>query len=153
MPSPTHSPRHPTRIVARQRQAAALAGRVHGHTFQAIGDEIGVSAQRAHQLVSAALAEITTEVAERADELRSIEVARLDVAAAVLWPEVLAGNLRAHDRWLRNRESYRKLVGIDARDTARAGDTNVLNIVMPDWARPPAHAGVIEGQVAELPAP
>ncbi|MDH3227561.1 MAG: hypothetical protein OEM67_10805 [Thermoleophilia bacterium] len=76
-----------------------------------------------------------------------MEMERLDAAAAVLWPKVLDGDLRAHDRWLRNRESYRRLLGLDERETA--GDETMQVIInLPDWAQPLAE--VVDGEFTEV---
>jgi hypothetical protein len=44
-----------------------------------------------------------------------MEAERLDRAAAVLAPKVEAGDLRAHEVWLRNRARYAALLGLDQR--------------------------------------
>ena len=49
-----------------------------------------------------------------------MEAERLDRAAAVLAPKVEAGDLRAHEVWLRNRARYTALLGLDLRPAGEA---------------------------------
>jgi hypothetical protein len=74
-----------------------------------------------------------------------LEAEQLDHAAAVLWPRVMEGDLRAHDRWLKNRESYRRLVGLDRMPDAAPR----VVVVMGDAFGPPPEP-VIDGDAAGL---
>lgn len=58
-----------------QRKADVMRLRRQGHTFEAIGDQLGITKQRAHQIYSAALAEIP---AQEVGEYRAEQAARLD---------------------------------------------------------------------------
>lgn len=103
---------------------------MQGLTFSAIGAEMGVSWQAAQQAVQRSLEATKAVIAERATELRAIEAERLEKITEVLWPRVLEGDLRAIDRVLRTRESFRRLTGIDLAQEptgAGGGDTYVLS--------------------------
>jgi len=52
--------------------------RIKGHSFQQIGDILGISWQRANQLVTLALKHIRNESEDLAGELRQMEMMRLD---------------------------------------------------------------------------
>lgn len=58
------------------RKAVAL--RIKGCTYQQIATALGLSEAQAYKLVSAELARIRQDTAEKAEELRQIEVDRLD---------------------------------------------------------------------------
>ncbi len=56
----------------------AVALRIKGCTYQQIANALGLSESQAYKLVSAELARIRQDTAEKAEELRQIEVDRLD---------------------------------------------------------------------------
>jgi hypothetical protein len=163
------SPNHPVRLQARERDRQALEMRMTGMTFQAIGDALGFSQQAAQKAVTRSLEITKGDIAEKSAELRAIEVERLEKVTEVLWPMVLEGDLRAIDRFLRTRESFRRLTGIDlekAPDTSGVGATYVvhaggdINLVppggdvvdlRPPWSRPENQRDVIEGQAVLEP--
>lgn len=66
----------PASTAANARKAVGL--RIKGCTYQQIGDALGISVGSAYQLVSTELARIRQDTAEKAEELRQIEVDRLD---------------------------------------------------------------------------
>lgn len=63
-------------IDTAERDAEAARMRARSRTYQEIGDTLGVSRQAAHQMVKRALAAVLEEPAE---ELRQVELAKLDV--------------------------------------------------------------------------
>lgn len=140
-----NSPRSMMRVRAADRRRRSLELRAAGLTFQRIGDELGISDERARQLVNEGLEETRLAIAENAEELRTLEAERLDRAAAVLWPRVIEGDLRAHDRWLKNRESYRRLVGLDRMPDAAPRVT----VVMGDAFGAPSEP-VVDGEIEEV---
>jgi hypothetical protein len=147
------SPTRARRVRSAERDRHALELRIQGCTFAEIGAELGVTLQAAHFAVKRSMARTQEDIAERAGELRAIESAKLDAAAAVLWPKVLEGDLRAHDRWLRNRESYRRLCGLDlmkAPDVTVQGPTIIVGGEV--FGANGATADTIDGEATELPA-
>jgi hypothetical protein len=99
------------RVQSHDRKLDALALRKAGLTYQAIADAIGVTKNAAWKLVGVALKET---IQEPADELRTLELERLDALSEVLWPMAMAGDLHAHDRYIRLMERRAKLLGLDA---------------------------------------
>lgn len=79
-----------------------------------IADELGVSPQRAHIIVSDALEKIRTETAEEAEALRTLELERLDRLWLQCYQSAQQGDLPAVDRCLRIMERRSKLLGLDA---------------------------------------
>lgn len=104
----------PRRVRGRERQLAALGLRMRGLTFAQIGRELGVTTQAAHGAVSRALARSLRETSQTAEELRALELHRLDAMLAALWPMVEAGEIAAINAALRVGERRAKLTGIDA---------------------------------------
>ena len=108
--------------------------------FSAIGAELGVTGEAARQAVNRALEATAESSAREANRLRALEAERLDRAAAVLMPEIEAGNLRAHEVRLRNRTRYAALLGLDLK--AEADVSAPLTVVLTGTAAP---AGRCEG--------
>jgi hypothetical protein len=126
---------------AADRRQQALDLRKQGKSYRAIGDELSISEAQAHRDVKAALARLAELELASAEELRALELARLDTLAVEAWRilmsthpyisggKVLSGfttegkpigltddgpKLQAVDRLLRISESRRKLLGLDA---------------------------------------
>lgn len=143
-----NTPTRPKRLVARERDLRAVEMRKQGMTYAAIGAELGVSWQAAQQAVQRSLDQTKADISENADELRAIEAERLDKITETLWPRVLEGDLRAIDRVLRTRESFRRLTGLDMTPDAGAqGPQIVLLETRAPWEREPA----IDGEAIEVP--
>lgn len=119
-----------------------------GMTFAAIGAELGVTYQAVQQAVTRSLEITKADISEKADELRAMEAEKLDALSAVLWPKVLAGDLRATDRWLRAREAYRRLNGLDLRPEM---DQQVPQVVVIDTRPPWSRDEPIDGEAVEVP--
>jgi hypothetical protein len=142
-------------VRARERDRQAVELRLQGLTFAAIGAELGVSWQAAQQAVNRSLEVTRAEIAEKAERLRAMEIERLEKITEVLWPEVLKGNLRAIDRVLRTRESYRRLTALDLeREPENNGPAIIItsvedaikaagvpDVVDADWT--PGHGGAL----------
>lgn len=136
MANDARTPTRPRRLAARERDRQALELRIRGLTFAAIGEHLGFTWQAAQQAVNRSLDATRVVIAERADELRAIEAERLDKITEVLWPRVLEGDLRAIDRVLRARESYRRLTGLDmSPDNDVQGPQIVVIDSRPPWSR------------------
>jgi hypothetical protein len=130
-----------TRESAADRRVQALRLRIAGASYRVIGEQLGVSGKTAWEDVHQALAELAALEQASAEELRALELARLDdltLAATqilrishplVSGGKVLSGftesgkvigltddgpKLAAIDRLLRISESRRKLLGLDA---------------------------------------
>src|SRR5215211_7434864 len=100
------------RLAAAERQAKALALRKGGVTYEQIADAVGyASASGAHKAVLSALRRM---VAEPAEELRQLELTRLDALLVALWPAASRGTLGAVDRVLKVMERRAAYLGLDA---------------------------------------
>jgi hypothetical protein len=113
-------PKH--QLAALDREVAALRLRQAGLTFDQIARRLGYANRSgAWHAVRAGLA---ATLQEPADELRGLELARLDALHEALWPKAIAGNLRAVDGVLAIMKRRSRLLGLDA-PKAVAGDLHV----------------------------
>jgi hypothetical protein len=109
-------PRNPKtarrRIRNREHLAQAMELRKAGASFQQIGDKLKLTRQRAFQLVSEGLQELNAICTDKAEELRRLDLERLDSLLLSLYPQ--RSNPRVADSILRTMERRAKLLGLDA---------------------------------------
>jgi hypothetical protein len=113
-----NSPRSPRRVRAAQRRREALELRMAGATYQDIGEVLGVSKTRAIKAVQEALRELQDLTVEKAEELRSTELARLERLQRVVWQRAIGtadqpASDKAVWRVLQIMERRAKLLGLD----------------------------------------
>lgn len=100
------------RANAAERQRQALELRKAGAGYQQIADKLGfASPSGAHKAV---LSAIRKTLQEPADDVRKLEVERLDKYLLALAPQIANGNQGAIDRALRIQERRARLLGLDA---------------------------------------
>jgi hypothetical protein len=102
----------PRRLDAAERQCKALELRKRGCTFETIAEKLEYrSPSGAYKAVKTALLKT---LREPADEVRELELTRLDVALNAIWDGIENGNLRVIDRFLKIAERRAKYLGLDA---------------------------------------
>ena len=100
------------RALATDRQRQALELHKAGIGYQAIADRLGYAGPSgAYKAVEAALHKT---LQEPADELRGLELERLDAMQVAIWNKAIAGDLRAIDRVLTIMKRRSQLLGLDA---------------------------------------
>ena len=100
------------RLHAIERQRRALELRKAGASFDEIGSTLGYRGKSgAYQAVMSAL---KRTLQEPADEVRKLELARLDRAQRTAWERMLHGDLDALGKVLKVMERRAKLLGLDA---------------------------------------
>lgn len=100
------------RLEAARKQAEALDYRKQGKTLQWIADKLEyASPAGAHHAIMSALQKT---LQEPADELRTLELIRLDALLDATWLWASQGKPQAIDRVLRIMERRAKLLGLDA---------------------------------------
>jgi DNA-binding CsgD family transcriptional regulator len=105
--------------IAEARKRDALELRLRGHNYVEIGEALGVSSEGARYAVKKAMAEIRTEAAETAIEVREQEAARLDRMLLRLEglleqsADDVTAALAIQDRMLRVQDRRAKLLGLD----------------------------------------
>lgn len=115
-------------VNANDKQRQALELRKAGVSYAEIATRLGYrSGSGAHAAVGAALKKT---LQEPADELRKLEVERLDAMLLAIATQVRQGNHGAIDRALRIMERRAKLLGLDAptrQDVTSGGEKITVN--------------------------
>lgn len=102
------------KAVATVRGKDALALRCEGLTFDQIGARLGFTRQRAHQLVSNALAAVAAEQKELAEHQLAFELAQIDSVIRGMAAKSARGDAKAGAVILKAMERRAKLLGLDA---------------------------------------
>jgi hypothetical protein len=122
----TTKARRPARDISRaQRTLAAIQMRIRGCEYREIADTLGIPGGKgaAYNLVSRAL---QREHREATNELRTLEVMRLDGLLSVYYPKAMAGDGRAADRCLSIMERRAALLGLDIKKTGEEAPPKVI---------------------------
>jgi len=101
-------------IISTERAKEAVALRLAGRTYDEIAAALGCGHGTAYRAVAGHLAATRAEAAETAQELREVELQRLDRLLAVVGPMAEKGDLAAVDRVLRIQERRAAYLGLDA---------------------------------------
>lgn len=111
----------PAAAVTTVRQLDALELRKKGHSYQSIGDQLGISKEAAWQLVDRAMRELREAVKETATDVLHLDLSRLDdmllawLPAATTKPEgAPTPDDKAANVVLRTIERRSKMLGNDA---------------------------------------
>lgn len=108
------SPNAPVRVLRLQRQAQALQLRIDGLTYDQIASELGVSKRSALRYVAGGVSDLKMDVTRKKEELRNIQLARLEVLLASLWRKIDAGDYKAVAVAVKVIERISRLNGLDA---------------------------------------
>lgn len=103
-----------SKAAGASRRKSALQLHVEGHTFVAIGARLGVSRQRAHQLVTEELADAAKERSALASQALNADLERIDFILRSLAPKVARGDDKAASAYLRALTRRAALLGLDA---------------------------------------
>jgi hypothetical protein len=101
-------------LIAKERELQALEMRKRGMSYQAIGDALGITMQGASLCVKRALERLRVETDEKAEDVRDLELERLDKLMHIAQTAADQGELGAIDRILRIQERRSKYLGLDA---------------------------------------
>lgn len=99
------------RLTAAEKQAEAMRLRIAGRSFDAIAEALGYASKSG--AYKAVLTGLQNTLQEPADELRTLEVERLDAMIDAIWDKVESGSEAAIDRALRIMERRSRLLGLD----------------------------------------
>lgn len=104
-------PKYDPDVIEKERRVLEL--RRAGLTFDVIAQEVGYSnASGAYHAFTRAMKRTLQQAG--ADELRELELDRLDRLQRFAWPQATQGNLRAIDSILRIMARRARLLGLDA---------------------------------------
>jgi DNA-binding CsgD family transcriptional regulator len=132
------------RVRARDREAQALELRKAGATYAMIAERLEMSESGARKAVTRVLQRLIGTATESAEEVRRLELERLDAMLLAIAPQVRGGNLGAIDRALRIMERRAKMLGTDA--PSKVAPTT------PDGAEPWSLDGLSAAEVAAVRA-
>lgn len=96
------------------RQKSALTLRTEGLTYDKIANILGCSVGTVSNYINASLADIRDQTKELAQEVRDIEIRRLDDMLFSLRDKIAKGNTTAIQTALKIQERRAKLLGLDA---------------------------------------
>lgn len=145
MTSNTVNKKAVNQVNAAGMQRDALELRKQGHTFQYIADQLGYAhPSGARHAVMAGLRKI---IQEPADELRKLELERLDVMLNSLWPAILRADAytpRAVEVALKVMDRRAALLGLDAPKQVEDHRTVTITLMAQKVAQ---ETGLDEGEI------
>jgi hypothetical protein len=113
-------------IEINERREQALQYRRAGLSIRAIASRLDVSVFTIHEDIKAMLAEAIKENVDNAEQMRTLELDRLDDMLLRIQSQVIKGDLKAIDRALRISEQRAKLLGLYAPiNQAHTGDFSI----------------------------
>src|SRR5262245_29761069 len=102
------------RLKAAETKRQVIELRRAGHAFVEIADQVGISRQRAHQIVRDHLAETNRLSSETIEQYRQQELDRLDQMQAAIWDKAQAGELKAVEVLVKIAQFRSRLLGLEA---------------------------------------
>ena len=103
-------------LAQRTVSSNILRLRKMGYDAQRISDELDIPLDRVSNIIKSALKKLSKDMKGAAEEIRSLELSRLDEMQSAIWDDCMGGKLTAIDRVLKIMERRSKLVGLDAPD-------------------------------------
>lgn len=100
------------RLEFTQRRQQVVQLKACGLSYRKIGEQLGISHTAARKHFEAELRETNDATRQEIDLLRQLECERLDMMLTATYNEMAAGNLKAHDVWLKVCEQRCKLLGL-----------------------------------------
>lgn len=138
MDRPKGDPKHGkrgSRERAALRRSTCFELRRAGWSYRAIGDKLGINPAQAYRYVRSALDEINARANEAVEEMRALELQRLDRLQSGLWTSAAGGDPKAAAVVLKVFERRAKLLGLDApekRDITTDGEPLSFVVQMAD---------------------
>ena len=121
---PSVDGRHRNKALAAARRTRAIELRTQGWTYEQIADELGYANRgTVYTIVSKALA---AQEADGVENLRAIEIERLDRLQKSLWPLAEAGDVAAVSEIRRIIEARVRLLGLAGEVTRRQEACNTV---------------------------
>lgn len=104
----------PGQIEEAQKRMQIMNLRISGWSMPEISNLLQITEKEAYGIVLQQLQEWTNITREMTEEMRTLELERLDAFLKSLWPKVLAGSPKAIEVALKITERRAKLSGLDA---------------------------------------
>lgn len=119
-----------------ERRFKALELRKCGASYDAIARTLNISKPTAYKDVKEALEEINKSSTTDLNELRSLELERLDMALRAIAPQVRNGDLEAITRFTRIIDLRCRILGLYSATEIKL-EAEVTNTVTPDYSQLP----------------
>lgn len=132
------------KLAALEKRKQALQLALAGVDYQTIADTVGYnSRQAAHKAVKSA---IDMTIKPMAEDVKQMQLARLDKMLTAIWSQVTKGNLSAIDRAIKLEERRARLMGADAPTKTDVTSNNeriefVIKPSIPDQVPPDTTGG------------
>ena len=136
----------PKTVRTAELMQQALELRKQGWSYTQIGRQLGITPNRAASLVHKALSKWVSEVAE---DVRLLELQRLDALLSAYWEPALKGDGAAADRVLRIMEQRAKLLGLNQVQVVENDLGRLVFRLLTKLTEEPT--AVIEGEYRSLP--
>lgn len=116
-----------------ERKKRAIELRVAGFTASDVGRTLGVSGETVRRWFAEHIGEQISP--DAVEELRARELERLDRAVIAIWPQVMHGDTKAVDTFVRVSGRVAALCGLDAPKQVDVGDSSGVIQTLADLAR------------------
>jgi len=120
------------KVSGLQREQQALDLRVMGKSYMQIAQILGISKAGAHNATVRAIKKLQTATNEAAEQVRELEVQRLDKMLAIVMAQVEMGDLGAVDRALKIMARRASLLGLDAPERLQQSGDITFRVVKDD---------------------
>ena len=118
------------RVATAARRLRCVELAATGQTYAEIASAVGYAGKSSAR--KAVLAALASREADAVDDLRRLEIARLDELQAASWEDALAGDVRAADRVLRIISARINLLGLASQSRGPRPD-NRASVVRPSY--------------------
>lgn len=120
----------PRKVRSTARSRAALDLRAQGLSYRDIADRLGIGRTTAHRYVTRELAYLAQECREDAEQIRTLELQRLDALYVIAARVASDGDLAGIDRCVKIAERRAKLLGLDqAQKVEHSGQVTWVDLV------------------------
>ena len=104
----------PRKVEGQEHHKLVMQQRRQGLSWREIGEANGYTMQRACRVGQRAFQQLVNDANSATEEVRKVEVERLDGMLQALWPKAEDGDEKTVDRVLKLMERRAKLLGLDA---------------------------------------
>lgn len=101
-------------MIAEDRRNRAVEMRKEGLSYRAIADALDTTPSNIHKAIMKSLVLIREQTNEGAEEMRTLELERLDTLFERAYKAVLDGDIRAIDQAIKIMDRRARLAGLDA---------------------------------------
>jgi len=135
-----------------QKREMAVSLMLAGLSLKQIGEQIGVSKTRAHQLVQEAFSEYELRTQQTIDNLRTRQLMRINILMQAIWTKAKGGALEHIDRWEKLARQEAAIGGFKAPDKIANTDSKGRDLPRPEDDYDNMTVEELENRIKELEA-